>query len=98
MRTTVNLEDELYKRLVNEALKKYGNTRNLSKIINENIASHLREKELGIEPKKLKRGEIKKVKSVIEETFGAWGPGPSGAEYVKKLRRESEKRLKRLGL
>jgi len=42
---------------------------------------------------------MKKLKGkVIEECFGSWGKGPSGLEYVKSIRLESEKRLKRMGL
>lgn len=99
MKTTINLDDELYRKLVNEALKKYGNTRSLSKVINENIASHLKEKELGIVSKKVEDEDIKKRKSITEETAGLWkGMKMSGAEYVRKLRDESEKRFKRLGI
>ena len=42
---------------------------------------------------------MKKAKErIIEKCFGAWGSGISGVEYVKAIRRENEKRLKRLGL
>lgn len=36
-RTTLNVENEIYKRLVEESLKKYGTTRNISKILNEKL-------------------------------------------------------------
>lgn len=86
-KTTINLDDELYKKLVKEALEKYGTTRTLSKLINEK----LRKAETaasGIE----KRKKL----DIVERTFGSWGPGPSGKEYVRKLRNESAKRMKRL--
>jgi metal-responsive CopG/Arc/MetJ family transcriptional regulator len=92
MKTTINLEDELYRKLVNEALKKYGNTRSLSKVVNENIASHLKEKE------SMSKDKERKEASVAKETFGIWKTKETGVEYVKKLRDESEKRLKKMGL
>ena len=89
-RTTINLEDNVYKKLVKEALERYGTTRTLSKLINEKL------KHPNIVPSKVT--DVKKRMKIVEETFGAWGPGSSGKEYVRKLRRGSEKRLKRLGL
>ncbi len=43
---------------------------------------------------------IKKVrKDAVERAFGAWSKSKeSGLEYVKRIRGEEEKRLKRLGL
>ncbi|RLE86688.1 MAG: hypothetical protein DRJ49_07470, partial [Thermoprotei archaeon] len=35
VKTTIILEDDLYKELVKEALERYGTTRKLSKLINE---------------------------------------------------------------
>jgi len=89
-KTTINLDDELYKKLVKEAVEKYGTTRTLSKLINE----------------KLKRAETslsaplsrKQKKDIIERAFGSWKIKETGAEYVRKLRRESEKRRERLGI
>lgn len=37
VKTTIILEDELYKKLVKEALEKYGSTRKLSLLINEKL-------------------------------------------------------------
>ena len=37
VKTTVILEDELYKQLVKEALEKYGTTRKLSLLLNEKL-------------------------------------------------------------
>ena len=86
-KTTINLDNEIYKKLVKEAVEKYGTTRTLSKLINEK----LRKAEIkGIEKEKIKKLDV------VKRTFGAWGPGPSGSEYVRKLRKESEKRFKRL--
>lgn len=43
---------------------------------------------------------IKKVsRDALERAFGAWGPSKeSGVTYVRKIRGEEERRLKRLGL
>jgi len=37
VKTTIILEDELYKKLVREALERYGSTRKLSLLINEKL-------------------------------------------------------------
>lgn len=37
VKTTIILDDELYKRLVQEALEKYGSTKKLSQLINEKL-------------------------------------------------------------
>jgi ribosomal protein L7Ae-like RNA K-turn-binding protein len=37
VKTTIILDDELYKKLVQEALEKYGSTRKLSQLINEKL-------------------------------------------------------------
>ena len=37
VKTTVILDDDLYKRLVEEAIERYGSTRTLSKLINEKL-------------------------------------------------------------
>ncbi len=35
MKTTIILEDAVYKRVVQEALRKYGNTRSISTVVND---------------------------------------------------------------
>lgn len=47
---------------------------------------------------KIKSEEIKARKSIVEAAFGIWGKGESGKEYVRKIRDEEEKRLKKMGL
>ncbi len=37
VKTTIILDDDLYKELVREALERYGSTRKLSKLINEKL-------------------------------------------------------------
>jgi len=89
VKTTINLENEIYKKLVKEAVEKYGTTRTLSKLINE----------------KLKRADItemekekKKSTDIVKKTAGLWKIKESGSEYVRRLRKESETRFKRLGI
>jgi len=53
VKTTVILDDELYKKLVHEALEKYGTTRKLSLLINE----------------KLKGGEVREAKEKERKTI-----------------------------
>jgi len=39
VKTTVNLDDDLYRRAVSESVRRYGNTRSLSTVINELLRS-----------------------------------------------------------
>jgi predicted CopG family antitoxin len=39
VKTTINLDTEVYRELVNEAVKRYGSTKTLSKLINEKLKS-----------------------------------------------------------
>lgn len=68
VKTTIVLEDDLYKELVKEALEKYGTTRKLSKLINEKLRKamyskiEIEEKSLRIKlGKKLAPEEIEKI-------------------------------------
>lgn len=89
VKTTINLEDELYKKLVKEAVERYGRARSFSRLVNEKLRMS----------ESVKTGkEISKKISIVDKTFGAWGRGPSGKEFVRKLRKESDERFKRLGL
>ncbi len=44
VKTTIILEDELYKQLVKEALEKYGSTKKLSLLINQKLKGEITEK------------------------------------------------------
>jgi hypothetical protein len=55
VKTTVILEDELYRKLVQEALDKYGTTRKLSTLIN----LKLRERGSGVPGRRKERSTIK---------------------------------------
>lgn len=37
VKTTVNLDDEIYAEIIQESIEKYGSTKNLSKIINQRL-------------------------------------------------------------
>jgi hypothetical protein len=44
LKTTMIIEDELYRKLVNEAVKKYGNTKSISKLLNDILKETLKGK------------------------------------------------------
>lgn len=93
-KTTINLEDDVYKRLVKEAVEKYGTTRTLSKLINEKL-----KKTTGTEARStISKEEIKRRMDIVKRSAGSWKIKETGAEYVRKIRDESEKRLRRMGL
>lgn len=79
VKTTINLDTEIYKELVKEALEKYGTTKTLSRIINE----------------KLKKAS-KRDDDIVKKTAGMWKIKETGSEYTRRLRSESERKLKRL--
>ncbi len=56
MRTTVELSEEVYKELVRWSLEKYGNTKNLSRVLNEILRKSL----------------LINRKKILEEIFGMW--------------------------
>ena len=84
VKTTITLEDTLYKRLVKEALDKYGRTRGLSRLINEKLSAEI--------------PANRAVANKVEKSFGSWMLKETGAEYVRKLRRQSEQRLRRMAI
>ena len=58
VKTTIMIDDDLYKRLVNESIEKYGSTRKLSLLINRRLRESERKearRELDIKPIKLGR-------------------------------------------
>lgn len=93
VKTTINLDDELYKRLVQEAVQRYGNTRTLSKLINEK----LRETE-STDGEGRTEEEIKRRLGIVRRSAGSWKIKETGTKYVRRIRRQSERRLKKMGL
>ena len=39
VKTTINLDEEIYAEIVKESIEKYGSTKNMSKIINQRLRS-----------------------------------------------------------
>ena len=39
VKTTINLDDEIYAEIIKESIEKYGSTKNMSKIINQRLRS-----------------------------------------------------------
>lgn len=88
VKTTIKLEDDLYRKLVKEAFQKYGRTRNLSRIINEKLKA--------IEKMKTVTGTGNE--DLVARAFGSWKITETGTDYVRRLRKESQKRLERLSV
>ena len=93
VKTTINMKDDVYKKLIREAVEKYGNTKNLSRLINEKL-----EKAESTTSSSTELDETKRRLDIVVKTAGLWKIKESGKEYVKRLRKESEKRLKRLDI
>ncbi len=81
VKTTINLDTEVYTALVEEAVRKYGTTKKLSRLINEKL-----------------RARRRPTIGITERTFGIWKMKETGAEYVRRIRTETEKREKKLGI
>jgi pyruvate/oxaloacetate carboxyltransferase len=87
----VNLEDELLRKFKEEAVKRFGYTKGvLSIATREALKKWL---EFDVEKKK----KIEEFSKAVKEAAGIW-TGEEGYKFVKKIRKESEKRLKRMGL
>ena len=41
VKTTINLDDEIYAEIIKESIEKYGSTKNMSRIINQRLRSHM---------------------------------------------------------
>ncbi|MDE1873756.1 MAG: hypothetical protein KGI04_01395 [Candidatus Micrarchaeota archaeon] len=82
VKTTINLDTEVYRELFKEAIHKYGTTKALSRLINEKL-----------------KGMMKRGKSrdeALERAFGSWTMKETGLQYTRRIRRESEKRVKEI--
>lgn len=99
VKTTFEIKDEIYRKLVEASVKKYGNTKNLSRVTNEIIEEHLKEKSIATGGNsKSEDEEIKRRLEIVRRSAGSWKMKESGAEYTRKIRKGWEKRLKKLGL
>ncbi len=77
VKTTINLDTDVYRELVSEVVVKYGTTKNLSKLINE----------------KLKAAKGRSIIDIVKKTSGIWKIKESGIKYTRRLRAESERRI-----
>ena len=68
-RTTVVLEDESYRRLVDESIKRYGTARAISKVINSMVEESSTRKESGKHEEFLKLLYSKKVARTTAKEF-----------------------------
>ncbi len=82
VKTTINLDTEVYRELFKEAISRYGTTKALSKLINEKLK--------GV----IKKGRVSA--DILERSAGTWTMKETGLQYTRRLRRESERRLKRM--
>ena len=82
VKTTIILEDDLYKELVKGALERYGTTRKLSKLINEMLRESMAQKKLVKRRKRLtiklgKKLSPEEIEKLAEEGWDevlAWKP------------------------
>ncbi len=75
-----------------ETVERYGNTKNMSKLINEKLG---KAEGLG---GRTDSDEIKSRLKILRDSAGSWKIDESGKEYVKEIRRGWGKRLKRADL
>jgi hypothetical protein len=88
----INIEDEILRKFREEAMKKFGYVRgSLSIAAREAISNWLKASE------KRSAKEIEEFKEVLRKASGIWTE-EEGYKYVRKIRKEWEKRAKRLGI
>lgn len=58
MRTTLDLEDDVYRKLVNLSVERYGNTKNMSTVITDLLKGKKKQKEIVAKEHAIKRGKI----------------------------------------
>ena len=81
VKTTINLDTQVYRALIKEALEKYGTTKTLSRIINEKLRE--------------KAGQTG-GRDIVKETAGMWKIKETGSEYTRRIRAGWKKRERRL--
>jgi len=80
VKTTIIIEDDLYKALVKEALERYGTTRKLSKLINEKLGAKATPKRRAKEALRVKLGRAlppEEIERLAEEGWDevlGWRP------------------------
>ena len=86
------IEDELLKKFREEAMKRFGYTKGALSIATREAIKNW----MGISGKE-KEEKVKGFIEAMEKAAGCWTE-KNGYKYVRKIRKESEERLKRLGL
>jgi hypothetical protein len=87
----VNIEEELLRKFKEEAMKRFGYTKGALTI----AAREALKKWLESDIEKEKR--LEKFYKTLYEAAGIW-TDEEGSKFVRKIRKESEKRLKKMGL
>jgi len=87
----VNIEEELLRKFKEEAMKRFGYTKGALTI----AAREALRKWLESDIEKEKR--LEKFYKTLDEAAGIW-TDEEGSKFVRKIRKESEKRLKKMGL
>jgi hypothetical protein len=87
----VNLEEELLRKFKEEALKRFGYTKGVVSI----AAREALKKWLESDSEREKK--LEEFSKALKEVAGIW-TDEEGYKFVKKSRKESEKRLKKMGL
>jgi len=87
----VNIEEELLRKFKEEAMKRFGYTKGALTI----AAREALKKWLESDIEKEKR--LEKFYKTLYEAGGIW-TDEEGSKFVRKIRKESEKRLKKMGL
>ncbi len=75
VKTTVIIDDDLYKKLIDECVRRYGSTRKLSKLINEKIRLAYKYEQILDNEKKVKKVRLRlgrdlspeEIEKLIEE-------------------------------
>ncbi len=87
----VNIEEELLRKFKEEAMKRFGYTKGALTI----AAREALKKWLESDIEKEKR--LEKFYKTLDEAAGIW-TDKEGSKFVRKIRKEAEKRLKKMGL
>ena len=87
----ISIEEGLLKKFREEAMKKFGYTKGALSI----AAREAFKKWLELDTNKDKK--VEEFSKALEEVAGIW-KGEKGYEYIRKIRKDSEKRLKRIGI
>ncbi len=80
VKTTINLDTEVYRELFKEAMHRYGTTKALSRLINEKLKGMT------------KKGKSRE--GAFERAFGSWKMKETGPEYTRRIRREAEEKVR----